>query len=83
MRGVPSLDSTGMNALENLYDYCRENGVSLIFSHANEQPMKTMRRAGFVDLIGEDHFRGNIDDAIAYAHQLLDEENRAAHKHAR
>lgn len=74
MRGVPSLDSTGMNALENLYGYCRENGVDLIFSHANEQPMKTMRRAGFVDLVGEDHFRANIDDAISYARQLLGEE---------
>ena len=74
MRGVPSLDSTGMNALEDLYAYCRENGVSLVFSHANEQPMKTMQRAGFVDLVGADHFRGNIDDAIAYTRQLLDED---------
>lgn len=70
MRGVPSLDSTAMNALEDLYAYCRENGVDLIFSHANEQPMKAMRRAGFVDLVGEDHFRANIDDAIAYARKL-------------
>lgn len=77
MRGVPSLDSTGMNALENLYIYCRENGVSLIFSHANEQPMKTMHHAGFVDLVGEDHFRGNIDDAIAYARHLLEEDEKA------
>ncbi len=46
MRGVPSLDSSGMNALENLYDYCHENGVSLIVSHATEQPMKTRRGAG-------------------------------------
>lgn len=74
MRGVPSLDSTGMNALENLYEYCHENGVSLIFSHANEQPMRTMRRAGFVDLVGEDHFRANIDDAIAFARKLIEEE---------
>ena len=74
MRGVPSLDATGMNALENLYDYCSENGVRLIFSHANEQPMKTMRRAGFVDLIGEEHFRPNIDDAIAHAHAPLEAE---------
>ena len=51
MRGVPSLDASGMNALENLYDYCTENGVKLIFSHANEQPMKTMSRAGFVELV--------------------------------
>lgn len=77
MRGVPSLDSSGMNALENLYDYCHENGVSLIVSHANEQPMKTMRRAGFVDKVGEDHFRANIDDAIAFARQLLEQEGVA------
>ena len=71
MRGVPSLDSSGMNALENLFEYCTENGVQLIFSHANEQPMATMRRAGFVDLVGEEHFRPNIDDAIAHARALV------------
>ena len=77
MRGVPSLDSSGMNALENLYDYCKENGVKLIFSHANEQPVKTMRRAGFVDLVGEDHFRPNIDDAIEHARELIAAEEAA------
>ena len=77
MRGVPSLDATGMNALENLYDYCSANGVSLIFSHVNEQPMKTMRRAGFVDLVGEEHFRSCIDDAIAHARELLAAEEDA------
>ncbi len=82
MRGVPSLDSTGMNALEDLYSYCAENGVSLIISHANEQPMKTMRRAGFVDLIGEDHFRANIDDAIAFARQLIEEDEAESGKKA-
>ena len=77
MRGVPSLDSSGMNALENLYDYCSENGVQLIFSHANEQPMATMRRAGFVDLVGEEHFRPNIDDAIAHARELVEADEQA------
>ena len=77
MRGVPSLDSTGMNALEDLHEYCRENGVSLIFSHVNEQPLKTMRRAGFVELVGEDNFRANIDDAIAHARRLLSEKEAA------
>ena len=67
----------GMNALENLYDYCSANGVSLIFSHVNEQPMKTMRRAGFVDLVGEEHFRSCIDDAIAHARELLEAEEGA------
>ena len=77
MRGVPSLDATGMNALENLYDYCHAHGVRLIFSHVNEQPMRTMRRAGFVELVGEEHFRSCIDDAIAHARDLLAEEAAA------
>lgn len=72
MRGVPSLDATGMNALENLYQYCDAHGVKLIFSHVNEQPMKTMRHAGFVDLVGEENFCGHIDDAIAHASALLE-----------
>ena len=76
MRGVPSLDATGMNAPET-HDYCSANGVSLIFSHVNEQPMKTMRRAGFVDLVGEEHFRSCIDDAIAHARELLEAEEGA------
>lgn len=74
MRGVPSLDASAMNALENLQGYCAENGVQLIISHANEQPMKTMERAGFVDLVGREHFRANIDDAIAHARALLGED---------
>ena len=68
---------TACAPLEDLYDYCSANGVSLIFSHVNEQPMKTMRRAGFVDLVGEEHFRSCIDDAIAHARELLAAEEDA------
>lgn len=51
--------------------------MKLIFSHANEQPVKTMRRAGFVDLVGEEHFCPNIDDAIAHARELIAAEDAA------
>lgn len=74
MRGVPSLDSSAMNALENLREYCAENDVQLIISHANEQPMKTMERAGFVEKVGREHFRTSIDDAIAHTRELLGED---------
>lgn len=73
MRGVPSLDASAMNALENLQEYCAENGVQLVISHANEQPMRTMERAGFVDVVGREHFRSSIDDAIAHCRELLGE----------
>ena len=73
MRGVPSLDSSAMKALEDLCEYCCERGVQLIFSHVNDQPMRTMERAGFVDQVGREHFRSSIDDAIAHAKELLGE----------
>ena len=38
MRGVPSLDATGMNALENLYEYCNENGVHLFSAMRTNSP---------------------------------------------
>ena len=75
MRGVPSLDATGMNALESLHQYCSESGVRLIFSHVNSQSMKTMERAGFVEPIGKEGFRSNIVDAIACATELVGNEN--------
>ena len=70
MRGVPALDASAMHAMEQLYDRCEAAGVQMVFSHVNEQPMKTMEKSGFVEKIGRDNFRPHIDDAIEWASQL-------------
>lgn len=67
MRGVPSLDSTAMGALDQLYERCKKAGVTIVFSHVNEQPMHTMEKAGFVEKIGRENFCGHIDDALERA----------------
>lgn len=72
MRGVPSLDSSAMNALENLYEYCSAHDVQLLFSHVNSQPMEAMRHAGFAQLVGEENYFEHIDDAIEYARNALE-----------
>ena len=54
MRAVPALDSTAMNALTALTKTCESKGVTIVFSHVNEQPMKVMKKAGFVALAGEE-----------------------------
>ena len=71
MRGVPSLDITAMNALTGLYNDCQKKGITLILSHVNEQPMRTMKKAGFVEMVGKEHFRPNIDSAIEHAEALV------------
>ena len=78
MRAVPAMDITALNSLRRFYEECRSKDIQVLFSHVNEQPMKTMRRAGFVDLVGEEHFRTCIDDAIAHARDLLGEGAPAA-----
>lgn len=64
MRSVPALDSTAMNALQNLVKYCEAKGITPIFSHVNEQPMHVMEKAGFVELVGKENFCANISDAL-------------------
>ena len=70
MRSVPAIDATAMNALEELYNRCSRQGIIMIFSHVNEQPMHTMEKAGFLDKVGREHFCTHIDDAIAMATEI-------------
>lgn len=70
MRGVPALDASAMHALDQLYDRCEAAGVQMVFSHVNEQPMKTMEKSGFVERVGRDNFRPHIDDAIEWASKM-------------
>lgn len=71
MRGVPAIDSTAMNALLALYNKCKKEGIVLILSHVNEQPMHAMQKAGFTELVGEENFCKNIDAAIERAEMLI------------
>ena len=70
MRGVPALDATAMHSLELFYERCKNSGITLVFSHVNEQPMNTMKKGGFINMVGKENFRPHIDDAIARAAEL-------------
>ena len=70
MRSVSALDVTGMNALEELYNRCKKQGITVLFSHVNEQPMKAMEKAGFVDRVGRENFCEHIQDAVEKARNI-------------
>ncbi len=71
MRGVPELDATAMHSLESLYETCKKRNVVMVFSHVNERPMRMMKKAGFVERLGEDNFCEHIDSALARASVIL------------
>ena len=72
MRAVLAADSTAMNSMTALYERCKKNGVTLILSHVNEQPMRAMEKAGFVDLVGRENFCRNIEEALDHADKVLE-----------
>lgn len=70
MRNVPALDATAMRSLNEIYSICKHSGRTLLFSHTNEQPLSVMKKAGFIDKVGEEYFLANIDEALAYAEKM-------------
>lgn len=73
MRSVPALDSTAMNALVDLVEVCESKGITVVFSHVNEQPMKVMEKAGFTELVGKENFQPNISAALKRAEEVIAE----------
>ncbi len=67
MRSMTAIDATAMNSLNHLADRCEKQGVTVILSHVNEQPLKAMKKSGFYKRIGAENFRANITDALEYA----------------
>ncbi len=70
MRNVPAIDATGVEALMRIVKRCERHNVKVVFSHVNEQPMKVMKKAGFVEKVGEKNFCDHIDTALARAEAI-------------
>ncbi len=71
MRNILSLDVSALHTLTEVYEYCEKNGITVVFSHANEQPLSVMKKAGFYDAVGEKYFVDNIDQALAFAEETV------------
>ena len=71
MRSVPALDSTALNALKDLVQVCESKGITIVFSHVNDQPMKVMEKAGFIELVGKENFQSSISAALDRAEEII------------
>lgn len=70
MRFVPAMDATGLSALEDLLQKARKSKMEVIFSGVLAQPLKVMKEAGIIDLLGEDHFHWDIKTCVAFAKKI-------------
>ncbi len=71
MRSVPAIDASAMKSLRELAGRAKKKNITLLFSHVNEQPMSVMKKDGFIDYVGADHFLPNIVAALDYAENLI------------
>lgn len=71
MRSVPSIDITAIHNMEKLLERCGKKKITLLLSHVNEYPYSVMKRAGFVEKLGEENFCSNIDAALKKAEGLV------------
>jgi sulfate permease, SulP family len=67
MRGVPLIDTSGLEAIHRLYQKIHSRGGMLMFSGVHDNAMNMMRRGGLVDHIGEENFFWASDEAIVEA----------------
>ena len=71
MRSVPAIDASAMKNLREIAHRAHKKGITLVFSHVNEQPMHVMEKDNFIEYIGEENFKSNIMEALDYAEKFL------------
>ena len=52
-------------------EVCEARGITVVFSHVNEQPMKVMDKAGFTKRVGKENFQPNISAALKRAEEVI------------
>ena len=67
MRGVPLIDTSGLDAIRNLHDRLQKQGGTLMFAGVHENARAMLDRGGLTDVIGEKNFFWSSDQAIVEA----------------
>jgi SulP family sulfate permease len=64
MHRLISLDTSGIDALEQLHRTLHRRGITLVLARVNEQPLSLMRRSGFEQTLGAGRIVQSIADAV-------------------
>jgi SulP family sulfate permease len=67
MRGVPLIDTAGVEAIHRLHQRLHKQGGTLMFAGVHDNARNMMERGGLVEAIGEENFFWSSDQAIVEA----------------
>ena len=71
MRNVPAMDASGLHAFRVAVEKLHRDGVKILLTGVQPQPMKVMFESGFVGFLGEHKFCADLDDALNTSRRLL------------
>ena len=78
LRNLLSIDATGLKVLEQVYQNCHRQGITLILSGVQSQPMGGLIRSGLAETLGKENLLPHFDAALERATQIV--ENALASK---
>lgn len=64
MRGVPSIDDSGIHELMDVIELCRKNNVNVLFAGVQKGVMKQFKRHHFEEVADEDNFCWDVIAAL-------------------
>lgn len=65
-----SVDASGLDTLRAIARELKKRGIPLVLAELNRDVFRTLRKAGFIDEIGRENLRRNLEDALAWAEGL-------------
>jgi SulP family sulfate permease len=71
MRNVPAMDASGLHAFRVAVEKLHRDGVKILLTAVQPQPMKVMFESGFVTWLGEHKFCADLDEALKTAGRHL------------
>ena len=71
MRHTHAIDASAIDALTRLLKHCNKLNIKLCLTHVQEQPMKVLKRMGFVVEVGESHIYETKTEAIEVAYEYI------------
>ncbi len=71
LRHVPSMDATGISALETFYEHCHKKKTTLLLSGVRPVVLKKMKAMGTYKVIGAENIHEHTLPALQHARKLL------------
>lgn len=78
LRWVPLVDFTGLQALEEAIKDLHERGVHVILCGAKPRIESKLKKAGIIDLLGQNNFASELSKALVVSQNFLTNENQTA-----